>query len=124
MALKTRKAIQVQNLLLQDLHQIFLELEIPVRPFVSNNETKEDLDGQTYIVIKKDDFEDYLVLILKEYDPVEFKCVPIVSVGVHHIDLVRDIYNAEDYYDWKHGVLKETIKNVLWRYGETTIESK
>ena len=68
MALKTRKAIQVQNAILQDLHQIFLELEEPVRPFVSNNETKEDRDGQTHIVVKKDEFEDYLVLLIKAYE--------------------------------------------------------
>ena len=118
MALKTRKAIQVQNAILQDLHQIFLELEEPVRPFVSNNETKEDRDGHAYIVVKKDDFEDYLVLLIKEYEHDIFNVKhPIVSVGFQmenfEVNELSHLHNAEDYYFWKQDVLKERIKKVL-----------
>jgi hypothetical protein len=112
MALKTRKAIQVQNVILQDLHQMFLELEIPVsRPFVSNNETDEDIDGQTYIVVKKDDFEDYLVLWLTEYADIKHPVVSIVFSLEN--DSISHIHNAEEYYFWKHGVLKEKINKIL-----------
>jgi hypothetical protein len=118
MALKTRKAIQIQLAILQDLNQIFLELEKPVRPFVSNNETKEDRDGHAYIVVKKDDFEDYLVLLIKEYEHDIFNVKhPIVSVGFlfenFEVNELSHLHNADDYYFWKRDVLKEKIKKVL-----------
>jgi hypothetical protein len=118
MTLRTRKAIQIQNLILQDMHQIFLELDCPVRPFISNNETNEDRDGQIHIVVKKDDFEDYLVLWIKAYENniIDIKN-PLVSVGFREgnfeVKNISHIYNADDYYFWKYDVLKEKIKKVL-----------
>lgn len=121
MTLRTRKAIQIQNLILQDMRQILLELECTASPFISNNETNEDKDGQIHIVVKKDDFEDYLVLWIKAYENniIDIKN-PVITVGfrsenngVKDLLDISHIYNADDYYFWKCDVLKEKIKKSL-----------